>query len=1082
LSGLSTQTSGKIRIYGMDIGLNMNSIRSMMGVCPQENILFDKLTVQEHLEVFAGIKGLVGEQGKAAVNKMMKEVDLEEQEKTKALDLSGGQKRKLCLGMALIGDPKILLLDEVTSGMDPYSRRKVWDLLQKTKKDHVTLLTTHSMDEADILADRKAILSNGNIRCEGSSLFLKSRFGLGYHLNIVTGQGCNVKALETLIGKFIPQFVLLKQMGIDYAYNLPMASVNNFPQLFTALEENKDTLKIQTYFISMTSLEEVFLNLEKEEETDKGDSMIPDIASHEPEVPKAVKKKATQFVKYQTLTKYRFKQVPRNIRGFLVSVVVPIYFVIIGLLMSIVVPDYNTDEVPLPLTNSFYFMTNLPYANNTASSIDSLLNYFTSDDSFASVNSVLSTLNAVTHPMPAIQSRSLVTPQAAMHLEQRSPLGFYESFNNSNPLNPDFWGFMVSQLDYSQIIFDYLIVFNDSYPHTVPISIQELTNSFLSAQAQFLGFGNFSIHATNYPLPYPVVQFDANSYISFLFIGLALCFAPCGFATELVKEREKKIKHQLSVMGVNPVIYWLSAFTRDFALLSIPAIIVIILIWAMNIESLTGDAFIFVFFLILFFMPTMISFIYLLSMMFDRYQTCQTYLPALVNILGMFPYLLIAGLDMGGEREISTILHYVFVVWNPPYAIIGGLHFIGMVSILANVENREPTMSDYLDPANSVLPTLLIVVVDFFLIILGINLYSHYRNRQAIPKGPERSLLSPDNEDSDGQEFEEDIEVINLRKTFPIPDENSGGFCSKQKKKEKVVVDGVDFSVGVGQCYGLLGPNGAGKTTTLSMLTGSTYPTSGTAKIGGYDLSKERIKVFEVLGYCPQHDALFDELTPEEHLKLYATIKDIDPTTIQNRVEGFLQMMGIVEHKAKQSKNISGGTKRKLSFAISLVGEPTVAIMDEPSTGMDPASRHKMWLIVRKNIGGKASILTTHSMEEAEELCTNIGIMIKGKMECSGSPQELKERFGEGYQLDVKVPVAKVTEFKAFLGKLFSETELVEEHLGRMTYKIPKNQITLAALFGSFEENKRALEIEDYSISQTTLEQVFISFAKRQES
>jgi len=143
-----------------------------------------------------------------------------------------------------------------------------------------------------------------------------------------------------------------------------------------------------------------------------------------------------------------------------------------------------------------------------------------------------------------------------------------------------------------------------------------------------------------------------------------------------------------------------------------------------------------------------------------------------------------------------------------------------------------------------------------------------------------------------------------------------------------------------------------------------------------------------------------------------------------------------------------------------------------------------MWEIVRQNVGDKASILTTHSVEEAEELCINIGIMIKGKLECSGSPQELKERFGEGYQLDVKVPVAKVTEFKDFLGKLFNETELVTKkslNLGRMAYKIPKNQIKLSELFGAFEGNKGILEIEDYSISQTTLEQVFISFAKRQD-
>jgi len=149
---------------------------------------------------------------------------------------------------------------------------------------------------------------------------------------------------------------------------------------------------------------------------------------------------------------------------------------------------------------------------------------------------------------------------------------------------------------------------------------------------------------------------------------------------------------------------------------------------------------------------------------------------------------------------------------------------------------------------------------------------------------------------------------------------------------------------------------------------------------------------------------------------------------------------------------------------------------------MDPASRRVLWDIVRKNVVGKASILTTHFMEEAEELSTKIGILIKGNFECMGTPQELKDKFGEGYQLDVKVPVSKVGAFKEFLSSNFGHCDLVEEHFGRLTYRVPAKELSLAKIFGMFESNKEALEIEDYSFSQTTLEQVFINFAKKQDS
>jgi len=149
---------------------------------------------------------------------------------------------------------------------------------------------------------------------------------------------------------------------------------------------------------------------------------------------------------------------------------------------------------------------------------------------------------------------------------------------------------------------------------------------------------------------------------------------------------------------------------------------------------------------------------------------------------------------------------------------------------------------------------------------------------------------------------------------------------------------------------------------------------------------------------------------------------------------------------------------------------------------MDPGSRRAMWGIVKQNINGKASVLTTHSMEEAEELSTKIGILIKGNFECMGTPQELKDKFGEGYQLDVKVPVSKVAAFKEFLSSNFGHCDLVEEHFGRLTYRVPAKDVSLAKIFGTFEGHKEALEIEDYSFSQTTLEQVFINFAKKQDS
>ena len=164
----------------------ISTLRTMTGVCPQHNSLFEVLTCREHLRFYGIIKGVGEEQIDAEIEKSLSDVSLADQGDIVSSELSGGQKRKLSLAIALIGNPKVIFLDEPTAGMDPASRRHMWSMLKERQAGKVILLTTHFMDEADILADRKAFVKKGRLVCCGSSLFLKNKFGVGYHLTWVT--------------------------------------------------------------------------------------------------------------------------------------------------------------------------------------------------------------------------------------------------------------------------------------------------------------------------------------------------------------------------------------------------------------------------------------------------------------------------------------------------------------------------------------------------------------------------------------------------------------------------------------------------------------------------------------------------------------------------------------------------------------------------------------------------------------------------------------------------------------------------------------------------------------------------------
>lgn len=204
--------------------------------------------------------------------KTLRDIDLTDKANSSAKHLSGGQKRKLSIGIAVIGDPKIIILDEPTAGVDPYSRRHMWSVLQNCRHGKVILLTTHFMDEADILADRKAVISKGKLRCCGSSLFLKNKFGIGYHLTLVLEGVCKEHAITRLVTSHVPKAEKARRHGRELSFILPHNAVENFAALFTAIEQeinNKTSrLGISSYGVSMTTLEEVFLHLEKDEEVE----------------------------------------------------------------------------------------------------------------------------------------------------------------------------------------------------------------------------------------------------------------------------------------------------------------------------------------------------------------------------------------------------------------------------------------------------------------------------------------------------------------------------------------------------------------------------------------------------------------------------------------------------------------------------------------------------------------------------------------------------------------------------------------------------------------------------------------------
>ncbi|EGD78617.1 hypothetical protein PTSG_11760 [Salpingoeca rosetta] len=1178
ITGLRQPSRGRVLVNGLDLcsDAGQDAMRNAMGVCPQHDVLYEKLTVKEHLEIFSGIKG--ASRDEATFASLLREIDLSDKADTHTDNLSGGQKRKLSVGIALLGDPQILCLDEPSSGMDPYSRRKLWELLQSKRAGRVTLLTTHYMQEADILADRKAILSHGRVQCVGSSLFLKSRYGVGYHLHVAKDASFDHTAVTELVSTHVQSVVPESSQSstTEVSYALPHAETRNFGPLFQSLSQQRQALGLRSFGVSMTTLEEVFVRLQriedermaeeeqwKEEEEslalahhqhhessagggsgivggllDKARSLsinAPQGESHTDTLPlhrntahahtggsnnneddeddedeeddgnngvngagsvrvpllsssnstSGSSRQADTFTSdgdgggpvgmwsvVLALMVVRAKQSLREWRALFFQVVVPAVLLVVSLTV-IAKPTSNTSE-----TQPLFDLSPSQYSDMAGLRVPIV----DPSGAFArrlNASSGFADSHASTLVLPAN-----VTLQGDDGYLTQNMRGFacaFDALGGSNDTNVT-------------------LFYNTTMVHSPAAYVAQVGNSFL-------GSIDVQVQAASHPLPPKrQLEWDSTIFYTVLLIGIGLSVVPGGFAINAVKDRESKMQHLLEVSGVSGLAYWLADMLRSLSIFSVSVVFAIIVTVAANVEPLTGPGLPLLIILCIVYMPLTILFAFLASYLFSNAETCQSVFPPLNNFLGFIPFIIVGTVDGLGQSNVALILHYVFCIVLPPYSLSGALYYMFRLHTIAsfNPDHPHATAKDYWAIDNNVSPTLLIMVASIVLEVAMLYAINNRRRLSNMCFGSAISDVASDN-DAAGAELErlgikEDDDVVHerercvaarvattgdadllrvqrLSKTFV----SGGGLCSSAQLSSFVAVRNSSFGVNRGDVLGLLGPNGAGKTTTIAMITGEEVPSSGDVFVCGQNLQTQKWAAMRHMGFCPQFSAVWDNITTEEHLLFFAKLKGRSAAQAEALKRKQLSLLSIEEHEKKQAKQLSGGTQRKLSVAISLINSPDVCLLDEPSTGLDPQSRRVLWNVIKRRLRSTAAVLTTHSMEEAEALCNKIAIMVKGRLVCFGSPTHLKNTYGSGYTLEIKTRAAATERVHAFVRENLPNAKQEETFSGFLSYQLEITDTDLADVFTLLEKHKTELSISEYALSQSTLEQVFLRFAKLQD-
>ncbi|XP_021921419.1 ATP-binding cassette sub-family A member 5-like [Zootermopsis nevadensis] len=1163
LTGLTAPSAGTAFVFGYDIRdpNDMHTIRQMTGVCPQHDILFDLLTPREHLEFFAAVRGIRSSLIESEVSKTLRDIDLVDKANTFAKHLSGGQKRKLSVGIAVIGDPRIIILDEPTAGVDPYSRRHMWSVLQNRRHGKVILLTTHFMDEADILADRKAVVSRGRLRCCGSSLFLKNKFGIGYHLTLVLEGVAREHAITRLVSSHVAKAEKARRHGRELSFILPHNAVDNFAPLFSAIENEINTrasrLGISSYGVSMTTLEEVFLHLERDEETDgtmdnlskkmvrnralsrslslqskstsyqslqnegavitttmgpAGDVPGKGIGPGETQIDGVINQTNDHPVtglgfsstevhpnNWQTLVallRLRVLRMFRDIQKLYFMIVLPLGFAAFGLYVHSI---QSTDPKMKSLTlnrDTYKSDTRLAFHNATSESLDEFVQYLKDSGS--------------------------------------SSVDLYNgNFSLLLDLAPHMAAFNVNVWEMPEI--SITTIYNDTAQHSLPIIINLLSNAFyrMLMSKTTLEYEPIVVKTHPFQQTSQPEEFNMGTFSSAIFIGMIFVLVPVCLAVDMVYDREIKAKNQLRVNGLSFFMYFITYFMVLAGLMLFICIALLTLIFVFDLPSLQEPpAFCTMGLLIILYCPASILFITCFSYIFDKMDSAQSILPNIVTFLGLIPFLLVMFLDMlriGGRAAMA--LHVVFSLLNTMYIPYAVVYFVDRVHLMCrvNLACTNLTFADYFtDEIIVMLVGILLHIPIWFFVLLILDIKKSGGRASDVFKYflPNSNKTVDEVENSDVGEHEDNdvrterqkvADVLSNRRTNPpvVVVQNLRKEYQKLMMKvccggtdnscccikgdgtidthTKVAVRNLSLAVDAGEVFGLLGHNGAGKTTTMKIMIAEEAATKGRVQIGGHNITSNIADAFQLMGYCPQHDAQWKNITVREHLECYAAIRGVPPSDINRVVDLYLAGLQIHEHAGKQSQHCSGGTRRKLSFAMAMVGGPCVVLMDEPSTGMDPRSKRFLWdTILASFQGARGAILTTHSMEEADALCSRVGIMVKGELRCIGSTQHLKNLYGAGYTLEMKLRGGDRTpttpssdrhcDLKEFVAGLFPDATLEESFADRLMFSVPQHAVTsLAECFSQLETAKSELDIEEYSFSQTTLEQVFLKFAHYDE-
>lgn len=1010
------------------------------------------------------------------------ECDLLEKTNARAKTLSGGQMRKLQLAIAFVGGSKVCCIDEASSGLDPLSRRNIWNIIQKGHARRTVLVTTHFLDEADVLADHIAIVYKGKLVCEGPAPSLKATFGENYLIR------SNDESDEE----------------VYQAYNSAEATEK-------VLELEKGS-RGKTYRCSYPTLEQVFLKVTSESAAAirqaGGDGIIGDNVTV---VAAPTNEKEPEVVEHNTAADLDL-DIGQSI-GFIrqVRALLGKRYALLKQKAGWISYGINL-IIPIIIAAALakYVLKFKPY-QTCATNAEILRNASDSETPRSSANfgsmavfgplesSYTSSIYGNPVLGPASQFSGDVQDQLYLDSVGRftSSYSYGRSTNSSSRLDNRL---LVNSTE--ELIAQFSVKASSSSLNTVSVPIWAPTpenaiffydtaedNSGMSAN--IIGFNyltNRIANSTNTPAgakeifsylrTMRVPGNTVNIYMMPLTVLIVLSFIACTSISVIypVYERVNRVRALQYCNGVSPAALWLGYLLFDMQFIIFQAIFVYGLLFASVPAVWYAGSYIFGAF-ILFGIATYLG-CYLLSLFVKKAAFA---IAAGVHVLLFICFLMgyVGAQAAAGPNlhETYSSLQYGLGLTSPAANLARALWLAcNGFEILCGKYGDADTSSPFAYVRYGSVYFNLILQIIFLTAMLVVHEYGSADwirrtiTQRGLPPHLNYIVESSNSEALAGHKIstatptEEILEVSHLTKYF----------------NKLTAVEDVSFSIKSNSTLALLGGNGAGKSTVINLIRGVLIPNFGSITLDNINVLAEGQKARVHMGVCPQDDAI-DNLTVFQTLHFYGTVKGL--RNVDGNVEKVLAALKITTFRDYAVAALSGGTRRKLSVAIALLGNPRVLLLDEPSTGQDAGAKRILWKALKDVSSNRAILLTTHSMEEAEALATGVAIM-GTKMLAKGTLSELQVEYGGMFMVRAVREVGTSTSnVEQVVRRSFAGVRNYQDGCGQISFNLPFEKEQLGFIMQTMEILKEnaaagAKVISDYTINSPSLEEVFMNVAR----